>query len=86
MKKRKHGVIYGSYQCVSQSNTKKNSNPHDNAMKKAILILGQESIAELRTKWDTMNTKYGGEEWQQGEGIVLGLMHQGLYDNGHLGN
>ncbi|OAE28515.1 hypothetical protein AXG93_1822s1020 [Marchantia polymorpha subsp. ruderalis] len=50
-------------------------------MKKAILILGNKAIAELRSKCDTMNTKYGGEEWQQGEGIVLGLMHQGLSDN-----
>lgn len=50
-------------------------------MKKAISIVGQEAIAELKSKWDTMNTKYGGEEWQQEEGIVLDMMHQDLSDN-----
>jgi hypothetical protein len=42
--------------------------------------MGKESLNALKETWNTMKTRYGEAEWEQGEGVILGLMVQG-YSN-----
>jgi hypothetical protein len=42
--------------------------------------MGEESFNALKETWNAMKTRYGEAEWEQGEGVILGLMAQGYSD------
>lgn len=35
-------------------------------------------MLELRESWSWMDIKFSGLEWEQSEGVVIGLLNQGL--------
>ncbi|CAM6105554.1 unnamed protein product [Calypogeia fissa] len=37
-----------------------------------------DQVLELRASWAALDTGYGGLEWEQGEGIIITLLNQGL--------
>ncbi|CAM6014718.1 unnamed protein product [Sphagnum balticum] len=75
LQKRKHGGISGSYQCVQQINKKK-MDRKTNALERVVKKMGEESFNALKEMWNAMKTGYGEAEWEQGEGVILGLMAQ----------
>ncbi|CAK9266760.1 unnamed protein product [Sphagnum jensenii] len=79
LQKRKHGGISGSYQCVQQINKKK-TDRKTNALERVVKKMGEESLNALKETWNAMKTGYGEVEWEQGEGVILGLMAQGYSD------
>jgi hypothetical protein len=42
--------------------------------------MGEESLNALKETWNAMKTGYDEAEWEQGEGVILGLMAQGYLD------
>lgn len=36
------------------------------------------AVTELRQTWASLDTGYGGLEWEQSEGLIMALIHQGL--------
>jgi transposase len=79
LQKCKHGGISGSYQCVQQINKKK-TDRKTNALERVVKKMGEESFNALKETWNAMKTRYDEAEWEQGEGVILGLMAQG-YSN-----
>jgi hypothetical protein len=79
LQKRKHGGISGLYQCVQQINKKK-TNWKTNALERVVKKMGEKSLNALKEMWNAMKTGYGEAEWEQGEGVILGLMVQGYLD------
>ncbi|EGZ21047.1 hypothetical protein PHYSODRAFT_409304, partial [Phytophthora sojae] len=57
---------------------KKASDRKQAAYKRAVAILGEERVQQIRRDWDSWDTSYGGKEWQQSEGVVLQLLQLGL--------
>jgi transposase len=39
---------------------------------------GMEAVIELRDSWSKMESGYGGREWEHTEGVIIGLINQGL--------
>jgi hypothetical protein len=76
LQKRKHGGISGSYQCVQQINKKK-TDRKTNALERVVKKMGEETLNALKETWNAMKTGYGEAKWEQGEGVILGLMVQG---------
>jgi hypothetical protein len=79
LQKRKHGSISGSYQCVQQTNKKK-TDRKTNALERVVKKMEEESLNALKEMWNAMKTGYDEAEWEQGEGVILGLMAQGYSD------
>jgi hypothetical protein len=79
LQKRKHGCISGSYQCVQQIN-KKMTDRKTNALERVVKKMAEKSLNALKETWNAMKTRYDEAEWEQGEGVILGLMAQGYSD------
>lgn len=50
----------------------------ESAYERACSLLGKEEVLRLRKQWDSMDTKYGGKEFQQGEGMIISLLKLNL--------
>ncbi len=51
-----------------------------NALERVVKKMGEESLNALKEMWNAMKTGYGEAKWEQGEGVILGLMAQGYSD------
>lgn len=77
--KRKIGGTGGSSQTLPKRQRKKPpANSKVNAYEGACKRLGKEEVLRLRAQWEEMDTKFGGKEFEQGEGMVISLLKQGL--------
>lgn len=73
--------IGGSLGTVPTRRTKPKSKAQlkQNDFNRALRKLGSmDAVNEIRESWSKMDTKYGGLEWRQSEGIVINLVTQGL--------
>jgi hypothetical protein len=64
---------------VQQINKKK-TDRKTNALERVVKKMGEESLNALKETWNAMKTGYDEAEWEQGEGVILGLMEQGYSD------
>ena len=77
--KRRFGGPGGSSQTVAKCQRKKPLvDRKESAYERACHLLGKEEVLRLREQWDSMDTKYGGKEFQQGEGMIISLLKQNL--------
>ncbi len=51
-----------------------------NALERVVKKMGEENLNALKETWNVMKTGYGEAKWEQGEGVILGLMAQGYLD------
>jgi hypothetical protein len=58
---------------VQQTNKKK-TDWKTNALERVVKKMGEESLNALKETWNAMKTGYGEAEWEQGKGVILGLM------------
>ena len=58
--------------------TRKKSDPHALWRSSAEEQLGEDVVAKLRDDWDAMDTRYGGKDYEKGNGIIRTLCDQGL--------
>jgi hypothetical protein len=59
---------------------KKKMDRKTNALERVVKKMGEESLNTLKETWNAMKTGYDEAEWEQGEGVILGLMVQGYSD------
>jgi len=64
---------------VQQINKKK-TDRKTNALERVVKKMGEESLNALKEMWNAMKTGYGEAKWEQGKGVILGLMAQGYSD------
>ncbi|ETK70655.1 hypothetical protein L915_22018, partial [Phytophthora nicotianae] len=64
----------GSRATVPPGSRKKGLSRDKSAYQRAISILGEAVVKDVREKWDSWDISYGGKEWQQSEGVVMQLL------------
>eukprot|EP00644_Phytophthora_capsici_P014791 jgi/Phyca11/553489/estExt2_Genewise1Plus.C_PHYCAscaffold_530217 len=67
----------GSQATAPRRKRKKGPTRSEAAFRRAVEKLGVESVTKLREDWNSWDTRYGGSEWQQSEGVVMHLLQQG---------
>ncbi|EGZ22240.1 hypothetical protein PHYSODRAFT_461005, partial [Phytophthora sojae] len=68
----------GSQSTVPPRKWKKRADRNEAAYNRAVELLGEEKVQEIRREWDSWETEFGGREWEQSEGVILQLIQQGL--------
>ena len=68
----------GSILTRPRRNTK-NSTREENAYKRAVSKLkSEDNVKAIQNTWNNLKHQYGEREWEQGEGIIITLIQQGL--------